>query len=119
MNHSVNGFPGARHETGRPNSLIADDLPRALPEAAEAERGILGAILLDPPALGITREIVADGDFASPHHQRVYRALLDLAERGEMIDNLSLTARLRQKGELADIGGLPISQSYRAWSRHR
>lgn len=81
------------------------DLPRMLPEAPEAEQAILGAILLDATAILIARALVADGEFASVRHQRIYRAMLDLADQGVPIDNLTLTEGLRQKGELADIGG--------------
>src|SRR5690349_8619170 len=81
------------------------DLPRLPPALPEAEQAILGAVLLDCGALGIARDIVADGDFYSTRHQRIYRAMLELEERGDSIDNLTLTERLRQKGELEDIGG--------------
>jgi KaiC/GvpD/RAD55 family RecA-like ATPase len=81
------------------------DLPRALPEAPEAEQAILGAILLDAHVLDIARDHIADGDFASPRHQRIYRAMLSLKKRGEPIDNLTLTERLRQMGEIEQVGG--------------
>lgn len=81
------------------------DLPRSLPQAPEAEQAILGAVLLDPAALAVAQELVADGDFTSQGHQCIYRAMLDLAECGDSIDNVTLTERLKQKGELTNIGG--------------
>lgn len=86
-------------------SVFATDLPRMLPEAQEAEQAILGAVLLDAPALDIARNHIADGDFALQRHQLIYQAMLGLRELGESIDNLTLTERLRQRGELEEVGG--------------
>lgn len=84
-------------------SLI--DLPRMLPQAHEAEQAILGAVLLDAFAIDIARDHVADGDFSLQRHQRIYQTMLRLRELDEPIDNLTLTERLRQKGELEAVGG--------------
>ena len=86
------------------NPVLAD-LPRVLPAAPVAEQAILGAVLLDTHALDIARDHVADGDFASPRHQQIYRAMLSLKERGGSIDNITLTERLGQTGELESVGG--------------
>ncbi|MBX3306364.1 MAG: AAA family ATPase [Nitrospira sp.] len=86
-------------------NTAAFDLSRVLPEAPEAEQAILGAVLLDASALDIARDHLADGEFTSQRHQRIYRAMLDLRELGESIDNLTLTERLRQKGDLEAVGG--------------
>lgn len=86
-------------------NTAAFDLPRMLPEAPEAEQAVLGAVLLDAHALDIVGEHIADGDLALQRHQRIYRAMLDLKELGEPIDNLTLTERLRQKGILEEAGG--------------
>ncbi|HWF61453.1 MAG TPA: AAA family ATPase [Nitrospira sp.] len=86
-------------------NTAAFDLPRVLPEAPEAEQAVLGAVLLDASALDIARDHLVDGDFASQRHRRIYRAMLDLRELGESIDNLTLTERLREKGELEAVGG--------------
>ncbi|MDR4470665.1 MAG: AAA family ATPase [Nitrospira sp.] len=86
-------------------STAVSDLPRGLPEAPEAEQAILGAVLLDPRALDIAHDHLVDQDFASPRHQCIYRAMLRLKELGEPIDNLTLTERLRQRGEIQEVGG--------------
>ena len=81
------------------------DLPRMLPQAQEAEQAILGAVLLDAFAIDIARDHVAVEEFSLQRHQRIYQTMLRLWELDEPIDNLTLTERLRQTGDLEQVGG--------------
>lgn len=85
--------------------MNAVDTPRIQPHSLEAEQSVLGAILLDSKALGKAVDLVADGHFYSTQHQLIYRAMLDLSERGEEIDQITLSEHLKSKGELESVGG--------------
>lgn len=71
----------------------------------EAERAILGAIIIEPDSLLQATDIIGSDDFSSPAHRIVFEALIDLYQLGEQIDIISLTERLRIKNQLNLIGG--------------
>lgn len=71
----------------------------------EAEQSILGAILLDNGALVTAREILAPEDFYRTAHRAIFGIMLELAERGQPIDNVTLTDALEHKRILTDVGG--------------
>jgi len=75
-----------------------------LPHNAEAERAVLGAILLDPAVLD---EIpLAATDFYLDRHQVIFDTCRELAADGTPVDLRTLQARLEQTGEFDRIGGL-------------
>src|SRR2546427_7752750 len=80
-------------------------LQKLPPQNLEAEQSVLGAILLDNPALNKALEILAPGDFYKDAHRRIFSAVLDLNERNEVIDLITITEHLRQKNELEQVGG--------------
>jgi replicative DNA helicase len=59
---------------------------KGLPQNAEAERAVLGSILLDPDAIALVVPILSREDFFSDKHQRIYRGMLDLFDRSAEID---------------------------------
>jgi replicative DNA helicase len=68
---------------------------KGLPQSAEAERAVLGSILLDPAAISLVVPILPKQDeFYSDKHQRIYRGMLDLFERSSQIDLLTLKEEL-------------------------
>jgi len=79
-----------------------DKLP---PQNIEAEQSILGAILLDDEALPKALEIVTPEDFYKKAHKKIFQAMVELFDRGEAIDLITLTDYLKQKGELEEAGG--------------
>lgn len=79
--------------------------PRLPPQNLEAEQSVLGAILLENPSMAKAMEILADEDFYRTAHRKIYQAMLDLSEQGEVIDQITLTERLKMKGELESVGG--------------
>ena len=78
---------------------------RIPPQNIEAEQSFLGSILLDKDALIRVADLVTSEDFYQDKHRRVYEAMLDLFQRNEPIDLLSLANRLHERGELEQIGG--------------
>src|SRR5262252_9038612 len=76
------------------------------PHSIEAERAVLGALLLDPAAISEAVGIpLTPEDFYREHHARVYRAILALYERSERADVITLKEELSKRGELEMVGG--------------
>jgi replicative DNA helicase len=94
-------------------SAYADSPPAAPavgatpPHSLEAERSVLGAILLSDKTLYtlVIDEGLQDEDFYRERHAVVYRAILDLYNENEPIDVLTVTEYLRSNGHLDDAGG--------------
>src|SRR5260221_8518137 len=80
-------------------------LERQLPQNTEAERSILGAILLDNNALNATLEKLKPEDFFHDHHRRIYQQMTTLGETQQAIDLVTLTDQLHRAGELESSGG--------------
>src|ERR1700682_5324901 len=80
-------------------------LERQLPQNTEAERSILGAILLDNNTLNATLEKLKPEDFFHDHHRRIYQQMIALGETQQAIDLVTLTDQLHRRGELESSGG--------------
>ncbi len=76
------------------------------PQDIEAERSVLGALMLDRTATVKVADIVAPSDFYHPAHQKIFGSILELFERGEPIDLLTISTNLRGKKELQNVGGM-------------
>ena len=75
-----------------------------MPANVEAERSILGAILLDNHAFNDAAEHLRPDDFSLDAHRRIYSRMLELAESSRPIDIITLVEELEQKKELQAIG---------------
>jgi len=84
---------------------LAQSLERIPPQNLEAEQGVLGSMLLDRDAIAKVVELIRPEDFYRDAHRRIYEAIADLFERGEPVDLITVTDRLRNKGQLEDVGG--------------
>jgi replicative DNA helicase len=80
-------------------------LEKGLPSNLEAERAILGAILLDNGMLNQAAERLRREDFFLDSHRRIYEQMILLYEGGRAIDPITLQESLRRSGELELIGG--------------
>jgi replicative DNA helicase len=78
---------------------------QALPANIEAERSILGAILLDNLAYNQAAEHLKPEDFLLDSHRRIYSRMIDLSEASHSIDLITLCEELSRKSELETIGG--------------
>lgn len=81
---------------------------RIPPYSEEAERGVLGSILLDSVKvmdLCIERQLVPES-FYVPAHRNIFEAMLDMAKQGAVIDILTVTNRIKTAGKLDSIGGV-------------
>lgn len=77
-----------------------------IPHDSDAEKAVLGAIFIDPEAIADADAVVEPEDFYERANQIVYQAMLELSERGEAIDPLTLQDELKKKNQLEDIGGI-------------
>jgi len=85
---------------------MANELPEKLPpQSIEAEKSLLGCLMLDRQAIVKVADFLEPRDFYKKIHQEIYQAMLDLFERGEPIDLLSASTRLKEKNLLEEIGG--------------
>jgi replicative DNA helicase len=75
------------------------------PQAVDLEEAVLGALMLDKEALTDVIDILKKQSFYKDDHQMIYEAILDLFQRSEPIDILTVTQELKKRGELEVIGG--------------
>ena len=75
------------------------------PQNIDAERSVLGALMLDKDAVIKIANLIRLGDFYKDIHNTIYEAMIELYEQREPIDVLSLSNRLEEKGQLEKIGG--------------
>ena len=73
------------------NTAVAE---RTLPHNLEAERSVLGAILLHNDAFNAAAELIDAGDFFRDAHRRIFDKMVKLAERGNAIDLVTLKEEL-------------------------
>ncbi len=94
-----------RRDTG-PIKRVEDVLQRqGLPANIEAEKALLGAILLQNQLFEEALEFISAEDFALPVHQRIFRAIQGMRLQGLPADLVSATEWLHGKGELEAVGG--------------
>ena len=86
-------------------------LEKPLPNNLEAERSVLGAIILDNHALNAAIETLRPEDFFLDQHRRVFTHMMVLGENQQAIDLVTLTDELHRKGELEASGGAPYLAS--------
>jgi replicative DNA helicase len=80
-------------------------IEKPLPSNIDAERSILGAIILDNNALNAAIESLKAEDFFLPQHRNVFTQMVALAEAQQAIDLVTLTEELHRHGELEASGG--------------
>ncbi|HZX57365.1 MAG TPA: DnaB-like helicase N-terminal domain-containing protein, partial [Mucilaginibacter sp.] len=75
------------------------------PQAVDLEEAVLGALMLEKDALSSVIDILKPEVFYKDNHQKIFTAIRHLFERTSPVDILTVTAQLRQQGELEMIGG--------------
>lgn len=95
-----------RNGNGAPKSASATDAHRPLPQNVEAEKGLLGSILLAPrEVLNDCAEQLTEEAFYSPAHGTIFRILVEMWSANTQIDVITLTNRLRDLNLLDSVGG--------------
>jgi len=86
-------------------ATIEDNLRKVPPQNLEAEASVLGGILLENEAFDRVLEIVTPDLFYRESHRKVFRAMMELSDRSEPVDLITLSEFLKAKGELDAVGG--------------
>ncbi|MCQ2358448.1 MAG: replicative DNA helicase [Phascolarctobacterium sp.] len=82
--------------------MLEERLP---PQSIEAEKSVLGAMLIDREAIAKASEILTSDDFYREAHRVIYSGMLELYNRNEAVDFVTLTEILKRDNKLADVGG--------------
>ncbi|MQA89143.1 MAG: replicative DNA helicase [Gemmatimonas sp.] len=80
---------------------------RRPPYSLEAEMSVLGGMFIDADAVVKAIEVVDDTMFYREGHRRLYRAMVRLWERGEVVDAVTLSEELKGSGDFDAVGGAP------------
>lgn len=98
--------PAPRRNGAAKAAGAAPDAHRPLPQNVEAERGLLGSILLSPrEVLNDCAEQITEEAFYSPAHGTIFRVLVEMWSANQQIDVITLTNRLRDLNLLDAVGG--------------
>ncbi|QNQ81144.1 replicative DNA helicase [Lactobacillus sp. PV034] len=77
-----------------------------IPHNSDAEKAVLGAVFLNPEAIIEASDIVQPDDFYERANRIVFQAMLNIADRGDEIDPVTLQDELKKNNQLEDIGGI-------------
>jgi replicative DNA helicase len=88
-----------------PEASSSPGSDRTLPHNLDAERSVLGAVLLDNEAFNTAIAIVTPPAFFRDAHRRIFERMIDLTERRVAIDFVTLREELAKVGELEEVGG--------------
>ena len=75
------------------------------PQDIEAERSVLGALMLDKNAIIKIADLIIAEDFYQPSHSKIFNSIYELFNKNEPIDILSVSNKLKNKKQLNDVGG--------------
>lgn len=81
---------------------LSDKLP---PQNIEAEKSLLGCLMIDPEAILKVVDFLIPRDFYKRNHQSIYGVMKGLFEKREPIDVLSVSSKLKEKNQFEEIGG--------------
>ena len=99
---AVAGRTDAAHSAGKVTSEILDRLP---PQNLDAERAVLGSLILDPNFSDDVVLILRPDDFYADAHRKLFAHVVAMHDAGKRIDTTLLVERLKQAGEFEAIGG--------------
>ncbi|MBR0026095.1 MAG: replicative DNA helicase [Clostridia bacterium] len=80
--------------------------PKTLPHSIEAEKSILGSILISREAMEMAAETLRPGDFYLPAHQDIFAMMCELYRENKAVDTVTLTDALDRAGTLKSVGGV-------------
>ncbi len=81
-------------------------LGRIPPQSLEAEQSVLGSMLIDKEVIPVVMEILRSEDFYRPDHKEIYDVIIELFDRAQPIDLITVSERLKLHGKLELVGGL-------------
>jgi replicative DNA helicase len=102
----ADSVPSERTPSERAERAAADRGERTPPHNLDAERSVLGGILIRNETYNHAAAIIDSGDFYRDAHRRIFDAMVELNERGDAIDLITLKEALTRTQELEDVGGV-------------
>lgn len=84
---------------------MAEVAERVLPHNLDAERSVIGAVLIDNEAFAYASAVVDEGAFFRDAHRRIWRQIVGLSDRRQPIDTVTLKEALERAGDLEEVGG--------------
>ena len=85
---------------------MSEMIQRIPPNSVEAEQSVLGAMLLDKEAISTATELISGEDFYREAHKEIFEAIVDIYDRGEPVDLITLTEKLKTRNTLDAVGGI-------------
>ncbi len=79
---------------------------RLPPQDIDAEKGLLGSLMLDKDSIIKVADVLRPEDFYKTAHRNIYKSIEDLFTQGEPIDLISVSSKLKEREELESIGGV-------------
>ncbi|MEE9292854.1 MAG: replicative DNA helicase [Acidobacteriota bacterium] len=80
-------------------------LDKSIPQNLDAERSVLGAILVENAAINRAQEILKEDDFYREPHRKLFKVMSGLSEKSSAIDAVTVKDELRRRGDLETVGG--------------
>src|SRR3989338_6001698 len=85
--------------------IVSNSLGKLPPQNIEAEQSLIGSLLIDKDAIIKVADLLSANDFYRDAHATLFETILELFEKKEAIDILSLTSRLEERKKLEAIAG--------------
>lgn len=88
------------------DAMDMGSLGRIPPQSIEAEQSVLGSMLIDKEVVPVVMEILKPEDFYRPDHREIYNVIIELFDKAQPIDLITVSERLKLHGKLELVGGL-------------
>ena len=79
---------------------------RTLPHDEDAERSVLGSMMIERSAIGVAEEMLSVSDFYNPKNLEIFKSITNLSNMGENPDILLISNDLKKRGQLDNVGGI-------------
>ena len=86
--------------------MDANVLGRIPPQSIETEQSVIGCMLLDKEVIPTVTEVLKPDDFYRDDHREIFEAIMDLFERAEPVDLVTVSEQLKHRGSYENIGGM-------------
>jgi replicative DNA helicase len=108
MEQEDSGTGLGRTRRNRPRLVVSDEAAalRVPPHSLEAEQAVLGGLLLDNSTWDAIADRLRAEDFYRRDHQLIYQSILELSQRGEPSDAVTVAEHLTKNGLAEETGGL-------------
>ncbi|MEN8904666.1 MAG: replicative DNA helicase [Clostridiales bacterium] len=83
-----------------------NSITKVPPHSIEAEQSVLGSMILEKEVISLVIEKLKKDDFYRNDHKEIYEAIIELFDKGEPVDLITITDSLKKRGTLDSIGGI-------------